>query len=72
MFLAKNELILDAVVLSTFQEQPEISLSLFRLFLFISYTTKDDVGLMNLIFRCLQHHEKHFYSEICGIKLRAA
>ena len=28
MFLAKNELILNAVVLSTFQEQPEISLSL--------------------------------------------
>ena len=36
MFLAKNELILNAVVLSTFQEQPEISVSLFRLFLFIS------------------------------------
>ena len=36
MFLAKNELILNAVVLSTFQGQPEISISLFRLFLFIS------------------------------------
>ena len=36
MFLAKNELILNAVVLSTFQEQPEISVSLFRLFLFTS------------------------------------
>lgn len=36
MFLAKNGLILNAVVLSTFQEQHEISISLFRLFLFIS------------------------------------